>query len=529
MNHLQKIFGKKELLTIAGRNGSNVLWLGVISLLALLVLGFAESIEHFLEEKMDNPHVKLVEVNWPSECARKGLGVTQFRALSMMRYGTAIRNVQGVVKENDYFLDRDGTLKFGRIGFVTRHSDILYQLAMSDPSEFISPMDSSTLMQDTSAIGLASFTAKEGVIVSRSFLRRLGLAENAKSIDLQMSCDRIPLTLPVSAVLKNLPSEVDVIMHEHLWTGILGSRGSFMTDSIWNGFVAQSKSTYFLVPDVVWETSSAKTKKSFKSQRRAPAYSSGVIRKKKRRAKIPEGWEEYGWVNPSFILGMEASKVQGDSIEWSPSGIGVMFESIDSVRVFADWIQNDSEFVNAVCPDEATEDQADCAIQNQVALKVDLSKIKSKEFLSLFNRIAELLRYFLMASASLLLMMRCNALFQLHIEKNRASLGTLKAFGLSNEKIIGLYASIAVLMLLTAFIVSIVALAALGPFTVELAKSILNIRPEDAVDLTYRNMDLMQGFVAFVLLPIVYVSNRIRKLLRLSPGALVFGRKTTST
>ena len=83
-------------------------------------------------------------------------------------------------------------------------------------------------------------------------------------------------------------------------------------------------------------------------------------------------------------------------------------------------------------------------------------------------------------------------------------------------------------MLLAAFIASIVALAAFGPITVELAKSILSIRPEDAVGLTYRNMDLIHGFAAFVLLPIAFVSNRIRKLLRLSPE-LVFGRKTTST
>ena len=529
MNKLQKVFGWKEFCAIAGRRGAHILWLGFISLLALLVLGFAESIEQFLREKMDNPHVRLVEVNWPKTCADGG-GFEPFRKFTIRRYGGTISDVQGIVKENDYFFSHSGKLRYGSIGLVTKQSDILYNLAMSEPSEFLTPVAASTLMKDTSAIGLESFTGKEGVIVSRSFLRRLELSDNAPSIDIQMSCESEPLSIPVSAILKNLPSEVDVIMHDHLWGAIQASRGNDKPADR-DVRIEKSKRQFFVVPQKTWDTASNSVKKSFKVRRKAPSHFGGLVVKKERgRGVVPNDWLKYAWLNPSKVLDMDVSRVQGDTVPFDASLIGVMFNSIDSVRAFADWIQNDAEFLQVACPSENNIDaQNDCAIENQTALKVDLSKIKSKEFLSLFNDIAELLRYFLMASASMLLITRCNSLFQLHIEKNKASLGTLKAFGLSNKKIIGLYAAIATLMLFSAFALSMIALSVLGPLSVELAKSVLSIRPEDAADLAYYNMDLAQGFVAFVLLPIAFVSYRIRKLLQLSPGALVFGRKTTNS
>lgn len=524
MSKLYKVFGWKEFCAIAGRRGKHILWLGFISLLALLVLGFAESIEQFLREKMDNPHVRLVEVNWPKTCADGG-GFEPFRKLTIRRYGGTISDVQGIVKENDYFFSQSGKLKYGSIGLVTKQSDILYNLAMSEPSEFLTPVAASTLMKDTSAIGLESFTGKEGIIVSRSFLRRLELPDNAPSIDIQMSCESEPVSLPVSAILKNLPSEVDVIMHDHLWGAIKGSRGND-TPADRDVRIGKSKSQFFVVPQKTWDTASNSVKKSFKVRRSAPSHFGGLVVKKERRGVVPNDWLKYAWLNPSTVLEMEVSRVQGDTVPFDASLIGVMFNSIDSVRAFADWIQNDADFLQASCPSENNiEGQDDCAIENQPGLKVDLSKIKSKEFLSLFNDIAKLLRYFLMASASMLLITRCNSLFQLHIEKNRASLGTLKAFGLSNKRIIGLYAAIAALMLFSAFALSMIVLSVLGPLSVELAKSALTIRPEDAADLTYHNMDLVQGFVAFVLFPMAFVSSRIRILLRLSPGALVFGRK----
>ena len=69
MNRLIRNFGYKEFIAIGGRKGWNVLLLIAISFSALLVLGFAESVELFLKGKMDNKYVQLVDVNWPKTIA----------------------------------------------------------------------------------------------------------------------------------------------------------------------------------------------------------------------------------------------------------------------------------------------------------------------------------------------------------------------------------------------------------------------------------------------------------------------------
>lgn len=529
MNRLIRNFGYKEFIAIGGRKGWNVFLLIAISFSALLVLGFAESVELFLKSKMDNKYVQLVDVNWPKTIAdcREEDPLENFREMALGRFH--VSGVHGIVTSNVYFASNDNNLSYGTVGFVAKKSDILNVL-IADSTEFVTDYRKNSLLRDNGAKGRETLSSKEGVVVSRAFLNKLGLSNDATSIDIHVECGFHPLSLPIAAILKNLPSEIDVIMHQDLFEGIDKARDESLSPETWNKRLEASKDTYFMVPSSVWKDVRGKYASSFFNERMSPSYEGGRVLRHKRGKSLPSSVASFKWVNPSEVLGLEVSGVESTAeASANPSVIGVMFEEPDSVRDFADWVQNDTNFFKALCPSDDVRASSQCAVNSSSALKVDLSKIKSKEFLVLFRQIARLLRFFLMLSASALLIMRCNALFQLHIEKNRASLGTLKAFGLSNGKIIGLYAGIAVLMLLAAFIVSIVALAAFGPITIELAKSILSIRPEDAVDLTYRNMDLMHGFAAFVLLPIAFVSNRIRKLLRLSPGALVFGRKTTST
>ena len=531
MSKLYTVFGFKELLAISGNKGSNLIWLVLIGFMALLVLGLAESTESFLKEKMDNPYVQLVEVNWPIECAREGVGLKKFQTETLGRFGSGvISGVHAIVKENAYFRHPPQKGMFGRLGLVSRQSDILYRLALEDSTEFISPYHRNTLLVDTAALGRKSFSAKEGVMVSRPFLRRLGYNDDATDIVIQLACGR-DLTLPISAILKNLPSEVDVIMHSHLWEGIINARGSGMSDSTWNARIRSSESELFLLPEKMWLEASAEVRKSFSDERPGPDHTGSLVKRKKRRGVVPEAWESYKWVSPAEVLHLKSTTVEGGEIPWSPSSIGVRFSKTDSVRSFANYVQNDIKFLQEVCPleDQASTSVSDCAIQEKAALKVDLSKIKAKEFLNLFNQIARLLRHILMASAAVLLILRCNALFELHVEKNRASLGTLKAFGLSNSKIIGLYASIAVLMLFGAFVIAMTLSSFIGPISLSVAKTILKVRPEDASDLIYFNLDFWMGLSAFVLFPITFVSLKIRRLLQLSPGALVFGRKSTSS
>ena len=210
MNRLIRIL-LQEFIAIGGRKGWNVLLLIAISFSALLVLGFAESVELFLKSKMDNKYVQLVDVNWPKTIAdcREEDPLENFREMALGRFH--VSGVHGIVTSNVYFASNDNNLSYGTVGFVAKKSDILNVL-IADSTEFVTDYHMNSLLRDNGAKGRETLSSKEGEVVSRA-LNKLGLSNDATSIDIHVECDFHPLSLPIVAILKNLPSEIDVIMH----------------------------------------------------------------------------------------------------------------------------------------------------------------------------------------------------------------------------------------------------------------------------------------------------------------------------
>ena len=311
-------------------------------------------------------------------------------------------------------------------------------------------------------------------------------------------------------------------MHAELFRGVRKVPEKHGKPALWDSVLISVKSANCLVPASLLQSHE---RNFFRTQdkRTSPGYDGGFVLPLEDDVELPTELMKYLWCSPGLALDLSRGSVMSSitpimrDLRKPPDYMGVLFDadSLDRVRAFADFVQKDPEFAETVCASE------------NPSLKVDLGKIKSKESITVLSRIALFLGLTLMIAASMLLILRCNAIFQLHIEKNRASLGTLKAFGLSNIHIIGLYSSIAVLMLVMAFALAQGLLVFAGPAALDGVKIVLGLTDELSGDLRYSNIPFLIGFIAFVLVPVIFIASKIRSLLQRSPGTLVFGRKTS--
>lgn len=518
MNELFRIFGWKELQSIAGgRRLTGLSWLLFISFGALFSLSLAHSVQEFLRSEMDDPFVRLVEVNWPHECTNYAINpASQFGDFVGNKF--AVKKVRGMYNFNyDFASNIPGNDAMSAVVSVVRQSDIVFELLMSDDAFFIEgDRTTLSLLKKRKSLG-ARLSSAEGVIVTKSYLKSVGLGLDAESISMEMGNGFAALPLPIAAIVSQLPSEIDVLIHSALHDGIARKRGEASNSPVrWSIEIQEAQESNFHFSDDEWNEITKNLKRNFYNVRPAPHHAGGIVATWNPQNPVLPQFKSSAWISPAKVLNMTISDVSDSTrFRGDPSIIGVMFSEIDSVREFASFIGNSDNSRQLGC-------------DSDLALKVDLSKVKAKESITLFNKIALLLQAVLILATSLLLIFRCNALFELHIEKNRASLGTLKAFGLSNRKIIGVYASIAFVMLLTAFVLSVAFLSLVGPISLEVLKSSMEIRIEDSMDLQYQSFNLLICMIAFVIIPICVVSLKIHSLLRLSPGALVFHRKSTA-
>lgn len=520
MNKIISVFGRKELGAIAGMpGGRNVLVLFVISFLALLSLGLAFSIQSFLSREMEGTFVRFVSVNWPYECADSDVDqVSAFRSEVQSKFGV---EVNGLYTANCRFVTSVDTVA-SVVGLVSDTTDVLFELLYDDDTEILVGPNIFSLLKEAKGSQIDRvLSSKEGVVVSQGFLKSSQLPIETKEIAIFIEGGYTPLYLPICAVYRNLPAELDVIMHAELLQGVNSIRGKHTQPAYWDSVLTTIESTTCLVPEQVLRSNRGFFR--VQEKRPSPGYGGGYVVQLEDDVRLPMELAEFMWVSPGLALELSKGSVTSSirpimqDLNKSPDYMGVLFDadSLDRVRAFADFVQKDREFAESVCAGE------------NPSLKVDLGKIKSKESITLLSRIALFLGLTLMIAASMLLILRCNAIFQLHIEKNRASLGTLKAFGLSNSHIIGLYSSIAVLMLVMAFILAQGLLVFAGPAALDGVKILLGLSNELSGELVYSNIPFLFGFIAFVIVPVIFIASKIRSLLQRSPGTLVFGRKTS--
>ena len=159
-------------------------------------------------------------------------------------------------------------------------------------------------------------------------------------------------------------------------------------------------------------------------------------------------------------------------------------------------------------------------------INIDIDKVESLRNLNFISELTKVLSFFLLFFSMFSIVLFLTNIINTHFEKIKQNIGTLKAFGLSNNNLIRNYISIYGLIILLASLLSFILAVIFGQLGLgRLVFNLLDITIEDGE----KCFELLNfsGFLSFffiITLSISVVYFRLRKILLSTPGDLIFER-----
>jgi hypothetical protein len=509
MRKIYSIFGKRELQELAGnKRYYNWIVLFLICLLTMFTLGSALNIKEFLRQRMDSPFVQMVAINVPFDCkdASKEIVANITRSLKSENLDYNIESSRNLYAKRCVFKKEgdSNSIQNALIGCVKDENEILWRTLADNKEHFITDYASSTLFKDNGNGG--KFLSS--VIITQDFAKKIFPVSYDELIQrntlpayiLYESRDNAPPdSIPISAIVKSLPCGLDALTSADLYICLL-DRKPLVKDQ-------QNVENYY------WMSSENYSKMSHTDHLDnilpGASFSGGYtfyFGGNKSALKDTSYWHK----SMHFDSRIEENHQSDRLSSVKPHNIIISFSSPKNIRNFAEYITEHSRELG--CPTD------------RAVLGVDLSLVKSKENIDVFNGISIILLISLAIASLILIVNYCISILRMHIEKNRANLGTLKAFGFSNKGILKLYASVTSALLGSAFIMAYL-------FTYFLGNSLLRFIL-DVMDLTskteglaFSNIPLYYSLPLFVIAPVVLILFKVKGILQLTPGALVFQRE----
>lgn len=363
-----------------------------------------------------------------------------------------------------------------------------------------------------------------GIIVSAQWLKEFP-SQKIESIKLSpylfLTSDRTldsgvkkteRLPIPVTGVVKNLPDGVDALVKEELFT-MLNQDWTSYDEIPLEGTGRYSDYVNFFVVDT--------TKDSF--------------RKLKQDFNLVKG-------NVNYI-----KKNQRNDI-LSPNSQIFNVEDLDSVSyfVFISEIEKDPDnFYHIYNYSEVAGSDSDNLSHlmqfkfkkeelgkiesfndflSQHDQKLDMSVVKSKENFDLFNKLAISLSAILAFFSIVSVILYITNLVTSHISRNKKNLGTLKAFGLSNNNITFIYSCISLGIVLFAFLSSFLFCEFFGDYFIKyLTHHFFNI--QDTSDIFYESYSIYTLCGIFIGIPFLFIYLKLKSSLKgTTPGDLIYER-----
>jgi ABC-type antimicrobial peptide transport system permease subunit len=164
------------------------------------------------------------------------------------------------------------------------------------------------------------------------------------------------------------------------------------------------------------------------------------------------------------------------------------------------------------------------AYREPLSLNVDMNTVESKKNFQIFSNVAQALAFFLSVIAIVLISSYNFSLLVSHINRNKKNLGTLKAFGLGNHVIIGIYSTVSFLLVSLGFCLCFAFLGFCGNALVSLFMK-FGLFPFNKGEIFYDMWSFFDAFFVFVFLPVGVLFMKLYLFIhKATPGDLIFGR-----
>lgn len=518
MNFLQspffRLFAIREGQTLAGKNYKNILYLFSILFLTYFVIGFSSGCLEYLSGKMNDPFINWLVVKWPSMGPKMKEVMEELDDAKSNRYHFS--QVQTGYSPLLFFCRKDGK------------KDLFEGRTLDPSSPVMDRILSPEFRQDgKNTISPSSF----GLVVTREMLKKLGFKTDEFPAFLywsrpcQTGYEKIPL--PVSAIVTDLPNTASFGVSPLFWSYYYQPGENHyvfdVTDTT-NNYL--STITLFLPSALSSEKAVTTIKKvlgrfriafqpNFHISAEEESFAPGkrVTCVLKTRLNFREqnslGYdtigkmivEEIGQAGVFVVYDYKAN-FQNSPDPGDPHFLSVYFSNLDSVKAFQTYLFDRHK------------------------LKIDLTQIDAKENFNFVSKSTYVISYFLIAFSIVCIALFVRNLIAGHLEKIRKNIGTFKAFGLSNRKLLWVYSSIMLGFVVGASLAGFLVAWVLGQLgLVRILLSLLQVNLEKGH--AYFNLFTSASLIAFLMasgFTYLFTYLGLRQFLKNTPGDLIYER-----
>ena len=477
--------GVPETRSVIGKNGNRVIILTVIFFISLLVLGIANSSSMLLKAKMQDPYIRYIDVQKPQN-DKLDKEITIDKAKDLINDSTLSLSPQFSKGTNKRFNIKIENIELKDdlppLGMLLSQDDLFYKDIKSKTGANKKLLTKSTF----SDVGF-------GLILTKELFEDFGFIDDSswrKIAFIEIEIKNEYVKLPVAEVVEELRNNCKFAFSKNFLNCV--SNYSKVFSEEYDGY--KGISTYFLP----------------------------------KTTSIPLG------IDSSFSMIEVPQKLSANCYKQ-----GIMVESQDTnARINSegaikvnDIRKNDLENVDSFDVDYFTFHLKDLSkidtlaerIKKDFDILIEKSKIEEKRTIELFDFISTLLYLTLLLFTILTIILFIVNILISHLNSNKRSLGTLKAFGLSNNYIIGLYSGITLFLVGVSFIIAYISTEFIGQYALKL------LIPSQFLmidNLTYINLDLWVLVLFMILIPVTIILARVFKYLHnVTPGDLIYERK----
>ena len=506
-----KKFAKPELKYIAGKRYSKLLVLSTILILSMIAIGLGEGAISYLDEKMNNPFVSFVNVKIPHNNPIK---IPEIKELHNQSEIDKWKKDSSYVKSslNNYYGFKEPYKVYDNWANFTNLDLNITKNAKARRGSESDPVYDFILREDTTAASNNFDFDGWGCVVSLDYLTNKNKLKfedkNSSFLNLRKSVngEHTHFSVPIQGFVKSFPDDIDVLLGEKLFKAL-------QDPDFWTSLAVQDSNRtsylqYYVVNNIPLE------KYLVENDFKEIEYDD-IIHEGGKMFKIDNlTLNQINQISTNSPDIADSYNVLDFNLVNLPRDIDIDKE-LFVFEFYKDKLDRISDF-NDFLKDETLYDGK--------TLEIDMRIIESKKNFDLFNKLANLLSLALIFFSIFSIVLYITNLIVSHISKNKKNLGTLKAFGLSNNNIILIYSAISIALITISFIISFFISALIGNILVSSIANYFEIG--DASTLNYIPYPVHVLGAFFIILPSLAIYLKLRiELKDNTPGDLIYGRE----
>lgn len=491
------VFGKSELKSILAKWQPMTL-LVLVVILALWCIGFSSGAEKYLRQKMDSPFVKFLSVD-----------LDYYKATDQEFMDTLEVKLNRQLNKDKFHYDKINFISYWTpYFFSTKSNPIMARVrAIDEDDDLYRFIFNEGLVVSSNPKRIDQ--ARWSVIVTQRYLERLGHVSGSfpaylKYVYSQNKTDT-PVAIPIAAIVQQLPDNCDMLVSWELYQAFEGRYGtSNPLDP--NQLVHQSTKRFFIsgITSQMFQDNISGID-GYDIQPNEETYGEGII--------VQVYSQESAKILQAALMQLFKAEVE-IILDFNAQGINVQSErnlTFDKVVVQFSDLERVGDFETFMLEDK------------RLGLPIDMNSIEARNNFLLFNKISNILSIVLSIISIGFIITFLTRTIAEHIDRNAKNLGTLKAFGLSNQNIGWIYSGISGVLVLSIFAFSFLVSKALGGILTNGLMKSLDIT-NDGTSLYSLDLNWVM-IIYFVILPVVLIAVMLYvKIRNQTPGDLIYER-----